>query len=143
MVEKISILWHTYSMKAKTALSLCTFAVLIVLCITSSHSCKEYPFFADEDADIRLATDKTEIKLNEKVIVTVMGYNPDGSYLWDKTRVDFFIENGTLDKTYVELKDGKAEISALADKNTGEMKISARSGSSFAKPNPLTIKINP
>lgn len=96
---------------------------------------------ADDDAIITITADVTSIDLNESVTIRILGYNSDGSLLWDGTRIDLTIENGTLNMTTVELEDGRATVVATADKERGEMNITARSGTSMAEPNPLVIAI--
>jgi len=103
--------------------------------------CKKQVFFADEDAVIRLNAASINIDLNGSVTIVILGYNSDGSYLWDGTRIDLSIENGTLDKTYVELEDGAASVVATANLQRGEMKISARSGNALVEPDPLVITV--
>ena len=106
-----------------------------------SHSCKKQAFFAETDAEIRIGADRFSIKLNESVKISVQGYHSDGSFLLDGTRVDLTIENGTLDHSWVELEDGAASVSAFANMERGEMKITGHSGSVVAEPNPLVIQV--
>jgi hypothetical protein len=113
--------------------------VVIALIAMTSQGCKKQAFFASEEAEIFLNADKTSIDLNETVRILITGYNSDGSYLWDGTRIDLTIENGTLNTNTVELEDGMAEVFATGDQERGEMKITARSGNAFADPNPLVI----
>ncbi|UCH94031.1 MAG: PKD domain-containing protein [Candidatus Aminicenantes bacterium] len=105
------------------------------------HSCKKQAFFADADAEIRISTDRLNIQLNESVRIAITGYNSDGSFLLDGTRVDLTIENGSLDRPWVELENGTASAMATANMERGEMKITARSGSAVAEPNPLVIQV--
>ena len=115
--------------------------VLVLGLILVGVSCKKQVFFAGDDAVIRLTADSLSIELNGTVRISIQGYNSDGSYLWDGTRVDLTIENGTLDRTYVELEDGTASVVATANMERGEMKISARSGNTVAEPDPLIINV--
>lgn len=115
--------------------------VVIALLALSLQSCKKQTFFANNDAEILLSADKTTILLNETVRISITGYNGDGSYLWDGTQIDLFVENGSLSTNSVEISDGKAGFFATGDKGTGQMKISARSGSATASPNPLIITV--
>lgn len=117
--------------------SLVVFA-LLAFCL---QSCKKQTFFANNDAEILLSADKTSIVLNETVRITITGYNSDGSYLWDGTQIDLFVENGSLNTESVEIGDGRAEFFATGDKGIGQMKISARSGSAMAAPYPLIITV--
>lgn len=133
-------LWHTKGMLKKTIAVLLT-AVIGLAILGGTTGCKKQAFWAEADAIIRLAADRLNIKLNESVIITVTGYDSEGAYLWDGTRIDLAIENGTLDKTSIELKDGKGEARATANMERGEMKISARSGSSAGDPDPLIIEV--
>lgn len=115
--------------------------VLIVVLAFSWQSCKKQTFFADNDAEIMLSADKTAIFLNETVRITITGYSSGGSYLWDGTQIDLFVENGSLNTNSVEISDGRAEFFATGDKGTGEMNITARSGSAITSPNPLVITV--
>jgi hypothetical protein len=104
-------------------------------------SCKKQAFFADSTAQIRISADRLNIQLNESVRISLLGYNSDGSFLLDGTRVDLTIENGTLGSSWVELEDGTASVIATGNMERGEMKITGRSGSAVAEPNPLVIKV--
>lgn len=105
------------------------------------NSCKKQAFFADSGAQIQISADRLIIQLNESVRISVLGYSSDGAFLLDGTRVDLTIENGTLDSSWVELEDGRASVTAAANMERGEMKITARSGSAVAEPNPLVIQV--
>lgn len=118
-----------------------TVVLIVGLILFGFNACKKQVFFAGEDAVIRLSADALTIELNGSVTITIVGYNSDGSYLWDGTRVDLTIENGTLDRTFVELEDGAAAVTATGNMERGEMKISARSGNAQADPNPLVITV--
>jgi hypothetical protein len=113
----------------------------LILFLSMVLSCKKQVFFAGEDALIRVNADRSSIRLNENVRITITGYNSDGSYLWDGTRVDLTIENGTLERSWVELEGGTASVTASGNVARGEMKISARSGIIIAVPNPLIIQV--
>ncbi|MCP5051694.1 MAG: hypothetical protein GY940_31295, partial [bacterium] len=88
-----------------------------------------------------MTVDRLDIKLDETIRISILGYNGDGSFLWDGTRVDLTVENGSLDQLMVELADGAAEVTATANGERGEMKITARSGNTMAEPNPLVINV--
>lgn len=115
--------------------------LLLVLLMPGITGCKKQAFFAGREAVITLTAEATTIGLNESVTISIIGYNTDGSLLWDGTRVDFTIENGSLDQSTVELKDGKAMVTATGNMERGEMKITARSGNAVAEPNPLVITV--
>lgn len=102
-------------------------------------SCKQ-PFFAGEDATLEIYTERTNIDFDESVTVFIRGYNADGSLLWDGTRVDLSVENGTLSAYSVELEDGQAQVTATGDVDRGEMIIDARSGDIEAD-DPITINV--
>jgi len=114
---------------------------LFLLMLFSFYSCKKQAFFANEDALIRISANRTSIQLNENVRITIIGYDNEGSFLLDGTRVDLSIENGSLSQTWVDLESGSASITATADLTRGEMNITAQSGSVFAEPNPLVIQV--
>lgn len=116
-------------------------SLLIGLIFVVFPSCKKQAFFAGEDSEIRISADRLSIQLDESVRITIIGYDSDGLYLLDGTRVDLSIENGTLDRTWAELEDGTASITAAANISRGQMKITARSGSAVALPNPLIIRV--
>lgn len=129
-------------MKRRTFIGTFGFAILAVgFLFLVSHSCKKQAFFAEADAEIRISADRFNIQLNESVGISVRGYTSDGSFLLDGTRVDLTIENGTLDSSWVELEDGRASVTATANMERGEMKISGHSGSVVAEPNPLVIQV--
>jgi uncharacterized protein YraI len=117
------------------------YLIVIGFILTGLQSCKKQAFFAPGDAEIQLIADATSIGLNESVGITIRGYNGDGSYLWDGTRIDLTIENGALDNTSIELEDGLAYVTATGNMEKGTMNISARSGSTTAQPDPLVITI--
>jgi hypothetical protein len=142
VVEKNKILWHTYGMKKKMIqVPLFWTIVMVGLIFWSSFSCKKQAFFANADAIIRISADRLSLQLNESARLTITGYSSDGSFLLDGTRVDLTVENGTLDRSWVELEDGSASVTAMANRERGEMKITARSGSALAEPNPLVIQV--
>lgn len=129
-------------MKRKTYIGVFGWAVLMVgFIFFMGNSCKKQAFFADTGAVIRISADRLKIQLNESVRISVLGYNSDGSFLLDGTRVDLTIENGTLDSSWVELENGTASGTATANMERGEMKITGRSGSAAAEPNPLVIQV--
>ena len=107
--------------------------------LATFFSCKQ-PFFAGEGATLEIFTDRTNIEYEESVTVFIRGYNGDGSLLWDGTRVDLSIENGTLSAYSVELEDGQAQVTATGNVDRGEMNISARSGD-ISLEEPLTINV--
>lgn len=115
--------------------------LLIIAIIGITPGCKKQEFWAEANAILRLTAERLNIDLDESVKIIITGYNSDGSYLWDGTRVDLSIENGTLDRRYIELKDGSGEVIATANMERGEMRISARSGTVTADPDPLVIKV--
>ena len=86
-------------------------------------ACKKQAYFANADAVIRISADRLSLQLNESTRVTIIGYSSDGSFLLDGTRVDLTVENGTLDRSWVELE------------------ITAQSGSAAAEPSPLVIQV--
>jgi hypothetical protein len=106
-----------------------------------SSSCKKQAFFAGEDAVIQISADQLSLQLDESTRISIIGFNSDGTFLWDGTRVDLTVENGTLDRSWVELENGTATTTARANQSRGEMKITARSGSAVADPNPLVIQV--
>lgn len=115
--------------------------LILIFSMAGVYSCKKQVFFAPSDADLRLVAEVASIELSESVRVSIQGYNHDGSLLWDGTRVDLSVENGTLDLESVELKDGTATFTATGNINRGEMRIKARSGSVYATPNPLVVHV--
>jgi len=132
---------HTKKMK-----NLCTpkilFWVLLLFLGLILDGCKKQAFPAPEDAVIIISADKVTIALNDTIHITIQGYHDDGSYLWDGTHIDLTIENGSLDRTAVELENGTASVTAQGNMEPGEMKIYARSGNINATPNPLVIDVN-
>jgi PKD repeat protein len=129
-------------MKRRTYIGVFGFVILVVgFIFFMGNSCKKQAFFADTGAVIRISADRLNIQLNESVKISVLGYSSDGSFLLDGTRVDLTIENGTLDSSWVELEDGRASVNATANMERGEMKITGRSGSAVAEPNPLVIQV--
>jgi hypothetical protein len=98
------------------------------------NGCDKQPFMAGEDAIITLSAESLDIALGGSIRIFIIGYDSDGSLLWDGTRVDLTIENGSLNVSTVELTDGKASVTATADGGRGEMTISARSGNAQAEP---------
>ncbi len=129
-------------MKRRTYIGVFGFVILVVgFILVVGNSCKKQAFFADSGAQIRISADRLTIQLNESVRISVLGYSSDGSFLLDGTRVDLTIENGTLDSSWVELEDGSASVTAAANMERGEMKITGRSGSAVAEPNPLVIQV--
>ena len=115
--------------------------LLVGLILGGVYSCKKQAFFADVDAVIRINADRMTIQLNESVRITIIGYDSNGSFLLDGTRVDLTIENGSLEQSWVELESGAASVTATANMERGEMNITARSGPAEASPNPLTIQV--
>lgn len=103
--------------------------------------CKKQAFMANDDAKITISAEKTAIGINESTVISILGYNADGSLLWDGSRVDLTVENGSLNMNTVELNDGRGQVTATGNKNPGEMKITARSGNAIAIPNPLNIDV--
>jgi hypothetical protein len=129
-------------MKRRTFISAFGLVILTLgFILPISHSCKKQAFFAETDAEIRISTDSFSIELNESVKISVRGYRSDGSFLLDGTRVDLTIENGTLDYSWVELEDGAASVTATANMERGEMKLTGHSGTVVAEPNPLVIQV--
>jgi hypothetical protein len=129
-------------MKRRKYLGVFGFVILVVgLIFLVSNSCKKQAFFADSSAQIQISADRLNIQLNESVRISVVGYNNDGSFLLDGTRVDLTIENGSLGSSWVELENGTALVIATANLERGEMKITGRSGSAIAEPNPLVIQV--
>jgi hypothetical protein len=114
-------------------------SIFLILALFLFNSCVKQDFFAGEDSLIEISAEKINIEFNESTKIFIVGYNSDGSLLWDETRVDFSVENGTLNKSYVKLDNGHAELIATGNINRGEMKITARSGKIEA--NPLTINV--
>lgn len=115
--------------------------LLIVLAVAGWTACKEYIFYAQEGSTLLLVAEKTNLRLNESVVIHVSGYLSDGTPLWDDTTVELAVDNGTLDRYRVLLKDGRAQVTAAADQNRGEMNITAWSGSVYAEPNPLILTV--
>ncbi len=114
-------------------------SIFLILALFLFNSCVKQDFFAGEDSVIEISAEKINIEFNETTKIFIVGYNSDGSFLWDETRVDLSVENGTLNKSYVKLDNGHAELIATGNINRGEMKITARSGKIGA--NPLTINV--
>lgn len=117
-------------MKTKT---IPAYVLILAVLLFLVSGCKKQPFMAGEDAVITLTAEFLDIALGANVRIFIIGYNSDGSLLWDGTRVDLTIENGSLDVSTVELTDGKATVTATANSSRGEMKISARSGNVVAE----------
>ncbi|MCP5048973.1 MAG: PKD domain-containing protein [bacterium] len=113
----------------------------LFILLSGFQACKKQAFFAAVDAEIQLSASSLSIGLNESIVITIVGFNSDGSYLWDGTRIDLTIQNGTLDRNFIELEDGSATVVATGNVARGEMIITARSGSIFASPNPLSITV--
>ncbi len=114
---------------------------MIVFSLVGFYSCEKQVFFAPSDAELRIIAEVASIDLNANVRITIHGNNHDGSLLWDGTRVDLTIENGTLTQNWVELEDGTTTITATGNVERGQMKITARSGSLIATPNPLVVMV--
>ncbi len=119
------------------------FVLVVSLCLLISPfiSCKKQTFLAGSDSVITLVAEKPNIELGEMVRIFIRGYNDDGTIMWDGTRIDLTIENGTLEKQFVEIEDGSASFVAIGNQERGEMKITARSGNVLATPNPLVINV--
>jgi hypothetical protein len=129
-------------MKRRTYTGIWCFVILAVgLILLVNPSCKKQAFFADGDAQIRISADRLSIQLNESVRISVVGYDSDGSFLLDGTRVELTILNGTLESGWVELENGSASVTATANMGRGDMAIMGRSGNAVAQPNPLVIKV--
>jgi PKD repeat protein len=129
-------------MKRRTYIGAFVLVILALgLIFLVGNSCKKQAFFAETDAEVLISADRFNIQLNESVRISVRGYRSDGSFLLDGTRVDLTIENGTLDSSWVELEDGTASVTATANMERGEMKITGHSGSVVAEPNPLVIQV--
>lgn len=134
-------MWHTNAMKKISKIRLAVAVLTLFFSLVGVYSCKKQVFFAPSDADLRIIAEVSTIELNGSVRISIQGYHRDGSLLWDGTRVDLTIENGTLDVDWVELEDGAATVTATGNMNRGEMKITARSGSARATPNPLVVNV--
>ncbi len=126
-------------MKSKTVFS--GAVVLLSVLLLLSPSCKKQAFFAEGEASITITAGASSIDLNQNVLISIVGFNQDGSLLWDGTRVELTIENGTLEINTVELEDGRGSVMAMGDVEKGEMKITARSGTVVAEPNPLVVTV--
>jgi len=100
----------------------------VIIILFSLPSCVKQPFFAGTDATIILTAARDDLQLNESTTIFITGYNSDGSFLWDGTQVDVTVTNGSVDRTSVDLEDGKAQVVATANRERGEMVIVARSG---------------
>jgi len=107
-----------------------------------SGACKQ-AFFAETGATLEIRTEKTNIDFNESVTVFISGNNADGSLLWDGTRVDLTVVNGTLSAYSVEVEDGEARITATGNVERGEMRIGARSGNITAPELSLNVGTHP
>jgi hypothetical protein len=117
-------------------------AILAACLVGTFFSCKQ-PFFAGEGSTLEIFTESANIEFNESVTVFIRGYNADGTPLWDGTRVDLTIVNGTLSTYQVELEDGAAQVTATGNVDRGEMKISARSGEILATEISLNVGTHP
>ncbi|MCP4217290.1 MAG: PKD domain-containing protein [bacterium] len=102
-------------------------ALAFCCCLLFFNSCDKQIVTA-EGGIIILTAQRLNLDLNESITITIRGYNENGTMMWDGTRIDLSVENGTLDKLFAEISDGSASVTASADVERGSMKIYARSG---------------
>lgn len=119
-------------------------ALIIFICLTAlaASACKRVPFYAPEEAEIIISTDKTYLRTGgEKSIITVLGFSANGEALHDHTQVLFYCTLGSITPGEIVLMNGRGSVEFISGDRSGIAQIQARSGSVVAEPNPLEIAI--
>ena len=110
------------------------FVAVMLLCCLFSISCDEDNSVAGSNSRLILSAEPSEIGISGTSSLTVQGTEEDGAPLPDGTTVSFSVDQaGRVDPAAVQLVNGTATTTYFATFSSGEITITATSGSVQAR----------
>ena len=102
--------------------------LLLVLSLLPAVGCDKATPVAPNGAILTISANPSQVALNGRSTITIVGRKPDGQPLNPGTEIRLSAERGTIDSIVTTDDQGRATATFRADGRTGDVKITASTG---------------
>ncbi len=107
--------------------------MLLLLTLLPAVGCDSATPVAPDGAVITISANPSQVALNGRSTITVVGRKPDGQPLNPGTEIRLSAERGTIESVVTTDDQGRATATFRADGRTGDVKITASTGGGDTK----------